>query len=324
MTEQFPIAYAVKHSNLSIRMESRSGGFFTLISDIFLENNGVIYGCILDSELNVIHIRTDNIDGRNKMRGSKYLQSDISLVYEQIKEDVVSGRSVLVTGTSCQISAIKAYLGKEYDNLFCLDIVCHGVPSKAVFNKYLDMVEKKKKAKCFDIDFRNKKDYGWMSHTETFLLKNKKDKVKRFDAEIFKNLFYAHDILRPSCYKCPYKSITHPSDITIADFWGIDKVLPEYFDNKGTSLVLINSLKGMNYFEQIVSNGKMQYKICDIEQCMQPPLREPFPKPQTREMFWKDFYNKPFAYIAKKYAGYSVLSNIKLVWHKLKYRIKNI
>lgn len=125
-----PKVYAVKHKDEATRAASRSGGIFTALSDQVLSNCGVVYGCVLMDDFNAVHIRADNEEDRNRMRGSKYIQSKLGDTFKNVKVDLDARRSVLFSGTSCQVAGLKKYLGKEYDNLFCVDIVCHGVPSK--------------------------------------------------------------------------------------------------------------------------------------------------------------------------------------------------
>ena len=132
-----PKVYAVKHKDEATRAASRSGGIFTALSDQVLSNGGVIYGCILTDDFNAVHIRADSTEERNRMRGSKYIQSRLGNTFKNVKVDLDAQRSVLFSGTSCQVAGLEKYLGKEYDNLFCVDIVCHGVPSKKVWDAYL-------------------------------------------------------------------------------------------------------------------------------------------------------------------------------------------
>lgn len=284
-------AYAVKHKDNLVRENSRSGGIFTALSDQFLVG-GIIYGCILDDEYNAIHVRTEDKAGRDKMRGSKYIQSEMGECLKWVKKDLDEGMKVLFSGTSCQVAGLKCYLQKEYENLLCIDIVCHGVPSKKVWQKYLDWIAKGNK--IMGVDFRNKKDFGWAAHVLSI-----KTTEKQINDKTFVNLFYGHNILRPSCYECPYKSIYHPGDITIADYWGIDIAAPGFNDNKGVSLVLVNTPKGEQYFEK--AKNVIEWKETRIKDSMQPPLKAPFPKPKEREIFWEDFRDKDFSYIAKKY-----------------------
>ena len=163
-------------------------------------------------------------------------------------------------------------------------------------DRYLQQ-EKKSWSKVKKVDFRNKKDFGWRDHIETLCLKN----GKTVNSKVFTTLFYGHSILRPSCYECPYKSVTHPGDITIADYWGIEKAAPEFDDNKGVSLVLINNDKGKEVFDSI--KDRVKWKETRLEDSMQPPLIFPYPEPQNRKNFWSDFENRNFNYIVNKYGG---------------------
>ena len=228
------------------------------------------------------------------------------------------GKGVLFSGTSCQVIGLKRYLGKEYDNLFSVDIVCHGVPSKKVWDAYLRWQEQKNHSKVASVDFRNKKDYGWRDHVETITL----DNGKSVSSRVFKNLFYGHTVLRPSCYECPYKSVMHPGDITIADYWGIEKAAPEFDDNKGVSLVLVNNEAGEKALECV--KAELIWKQTNLDDSLQPPLKAPFPKPKNREQFWNDFKNKSFGYIAKKYGDIGLKNDIKAFLRKFKRKVKKL
>lgn len=304
------LVYAVKHKDEIVRSNSRSGGIFTAVSDWFLDHSGIVYGCVLDENLNVVHERADNTTCRDKMRGSKYVQSFLGDTFKLVAKDLADDKYVLFTGTSCQVAGLKAYLGKEYSKLLCLDIVCHGVPSPLVWDKYVKWQETNNKSKAVFVDFRNKKKYGWRDHIESLVFAN----GKQMDSIVFTRLFYGHNILRPSCYECPFKSVHHPGDITIADYWGIEKAAPEFDDNRGVSLVLVNSAKGEIWFDKV--RPFVMWKETKIEDSMQPPLKEPFPKPCARDKFWYDFVNKDFNYIAKEYGGHGSL------WKRAARRVK--
>lgn len=308
------LVFAVKHKDELTRAKSRSGGVFTAISDLFL-NGGVVYGCVLDNDFNAHHIRVEDKSGRDKMRGSKYIQSQMRDCFKQVKKDLDEGREVLFSGTSCQVAGLRCYLQKDYSNLLCIDIVCHGVPSSKVWHKYLDWISKGKKVT--EVDFRNKTDFGWEAHVETIKMGNEK-----VDSEVFKTLFYGHNVLRPSCYECPYKSIHHPGDISIADYWGIDNAAPGFNDNKGVSLVLVNTEKGQEYFEK--AKNDVEWRETRIEDSMQPPLKAPFPKPKEREQFWKDFESKDFSYIVKKYGTIKKPSLLRRCARKVRRMLKGL
>lgn len=296
-----PVAYAVKHKDNNTRMQSRSGGIFSAVSDLIINDNGVVYGCVLDENLQAVHIRAEKKEDRDRMRGSKYVQSRLSNTFLSIKEDLNSDRYVLFSGTSCQVAGLKSFLGKEYDKLICIDILCHSVPSPLVYEKYIKWQEKRNKAKCIGFDFRNKGKYGWKAHMETLTLQDKSGKTFEIDSNVFKTLFFSGQCVRPSCYKCKYKSITHPSDITIGDFWGIDNNYSDFNDDKGVSLVLVNSQKGQDFFNRTKEN--IDFIECKIDECIQPVLEHPTAVSINREVFWDELNKKSFDYIAEKYAN---------------------
>ena len=314
MQYEEPKVYAVKHKNLDIRMSSRSGGIFTALSDMILSQGGVIYGCVLDKEFQALHIRADSTEKRNAMRCSKYIQSDLRDTFHEAKRDLDSGIKVLFSGTSCQIAGFKAFLGKDYDNLICVDIVCHGVPSNLIWSEYIKWQEKSNHGKCEEVVFRNKKDYGWNSHVETLKIGN-----KVINSKIYTELFYNHNILRPSCFACPYKDVMHPADITIADYWGIDKAAPGFNDNKGVSLVLINNDKGYSFFQYVVDD--IDNRECRIEDSLQPPLQGNYDVPGSREKFWKDFYKYPFGIVVSRYCKNGTLFKLNRIVKRAKYKI---
>lgn len=305
-----PLVYAVKHKNDKIRMDSRSGGFFTSISDFILSEDGVIYGCVLDSDFNAVHIRATSFKERDRMRGSKYIQSNMGDTFKQVRQDLIAGKKVLFSGTSCQVAGLIKYIGGNDPNLFCVDIVCHGVPSPKVFHSYLEWQEKKAKSRCVGFDFRNKKDFGWKAHVETLEFAN----GERVNSEIFKNIFFSDHCLRPSCYACHYKSTIHPGDITIADYWGIDSAAPDFNDNKGVSLVLVNNNNAKKLFERLTD---IEFRECRIEDSMQPALISPCSAPNDRGQFWKDFENRKFSFIAAKYGKNDII-------HRSKHTIRRI
>lgn len=294
-----PRVYAVKHKDIQTRMASRSGGIFTALSDEVLRREGAVYGCVLNEHFEAMHVRAVNADERDKMRGSKYIQSNMGDTYRSVKADLIAGRWVLFSGTSCQIAGLQSFLQRKYVNLLCVDLVCYGVPSTLVWREYLSWQEKKNKGKCVKVDFRNKREYGWAAHVETLHIKKKNGKIKAIHSDIFRTLFSKRNILRPCCYQCPYKSIYHPGDITIADYWGIEKAAPGFNDDKGVSLVLVNNEIGSMVFEAI--KCEVDWAECEIENSMQTPLQHPHKQPKARMRFWEDFHGRGFAYIVWRY-----------------------
>lgn len=308
-----PETYAVKHKDEHIRMESRSGGVFTALSDYILEQDGVIYGCIINEDMQVMHIRASDRSTRDRMRGSKYVQSDLKNVYKEVLKDITEDRMVLFSGTSCQIDGLRAFIGMESDKLYCVDILCHGVPSPLIFRDYINYLTRKH-GKCLSVDFRNKKDFGWKDHVETYILAKKK-----IDSREYSSLFCGHTILRPSCYECPYRTVQRKSDITIADYWGIEKNVPEYDDNRGCSLVLVNSVKGAYLFNEI--KNEIIFEKTKLSTSMQLPLEGKIERPFNRNQVWNDYKSMPFQKFIAYYGEYTLMKRIKTKILKLKYRV---
>lgn len=300
-----PLTYAVKHKDFNTRMESRSGGIFTALSDRVLNEGGVVFGCVLDEEFKAVHIRAENINDRNRMRGSKYIQSEMKDVFSAVRTDLDAGKQVLFSGTSCQVAGLNAFLGKEYENLLTVDIVCHGVPSPMVWKDYLKWQEKKNDSKVVGVDFRNKRDFGWSANVESVSFEN----GKKINSRVFATLFYEHSILRPCCYRCPYKDTVHPGDISIADYWGVEKAAPGFSDNKGVSLVLLNDDKGKYAFDMV--QDEIEIKKTNLEDSMQPSLKSPYREPESRSRFWSDYNHLNTDKIMKKYGGYGLMAKVR-------------
>lgn len=323
MSPNQPRTYAVKHKNFEIRMNSRSGGIFTALSDQIIKQGGVVYGCILNDRLEAVHTRAINAEERNWMRGSKYVQSNTCESFQSVKEDLKKGLLVMYTGTACQIAALNSFVGEKHKNLLCIDIVCHGVSSQKVWKSYVEWQEKKNNAKCVAADFRNKKEYGWESRVETLIMKNKKKEQKIY-SKIYSTIYDQCIALRPSCYQCPYKSIQRPGDITIADFWGINEAIPGFNDNRGVSLVMTNTDLGNQIFMQVKEH--LEFYETKLEESLQPALRENHSVPKDREQFWKMLLEDDFDSIVHRYIGSEWkirLWEYKMILKRLKERLRD-
>ncbi len=298
-----PSIYAVKHKDLDVRMNSRSGGFFTALSDYVLDRGGVVYGCILTETFEAVHVRADNSKMRDSMRGSKYVQSRMDDVFAYVRKDLEDGRRwVLFTGTPCQVSGLKGFSNGDFERLILADIFCHGVPSPEVWRQYLAWQEKQN-GKCTAVDFRNKKDFGWADHVETLKFG---DKV--VNSQVFTYIFYGHRALRPCCYQCPFRSLHRVGDVSMADYWEIDRAYPGFNDNKGVSLVFVNNDKGAKIFDAVKND--LEWKQTKLEDSTRPSMLHPFPEPEDRDLFWKDFSSGSFGKVARKYAGNGILSKV--------------
>ena len=298
-------AYAVKHKDFDTRMTSRSGGVFIAISDYIFEKNGTVYGAAFDNDFSVCHIRTTNKSERDRLKGSKYVQSDVKDTFASVKNDQKNGMYVLFSGTACQVAGLKNYLKNiDTSKLYTCDLVCHGVPSPKVWKEYLDYCEKKYNGKVTNADFRDK-TLGWNAHKEAIWIDNNKHILKKYTY-----LFYENDIERPSCYNCKYTNIDRPADFTLADFWGINKIVPNFNDNKGVSLLLVNSDKGIELFNRIKDDTV--FVECDINKSIlpNPNLLNPTAKPKSREAFWIYYGKNGFEKTLKKYYNKILLKRI--------------
>ncbi|MHB1391560.1 MAG: Coenzyme F420 hydrogenase/dehydrogenase, beta subunit C-terminal domain [Clostridia bacterium] len=250
LVENIPTAYAAYNNNEEVRLNSSSGGMFYLIAKYIIDKNGVVFGAKFDEKFNVVHGCAETIEEAKEFMGSKYVQSKIGDAYKEAKRFLEDGKLVLFTGTPCQIGGLKAVLNKNYDNLICQDIVCHGVPSNKMWKRYVAFREESAGSYARRIAFRRKNE-GWKQFSVSFIFQNDIEYCKNISQDIYMQMYLKNICLRPSCYNCHFKTLNRQSDITLADFWGVQNVLPEMDDDNGTSLVLVNTIKGETLFESI-------------------------------------------------------------------------
>lgn len=258
-------AYAAQTKHEQLRKESSSGGVFSELAAYILAQGGVVFGAAFDEELHVKHVCVDDEAGLERLRGSKYVQSEIGNAYQQAKEYLDAGKPVLFTGTPCQIGGLHAYLGREYENLVTQDIVCHGVPSAMVWQKYIDFCEAKANSKMLNVCFRNKK-YSWRKYSVQFEFEGDVRRLTPASDDLYMRSFLRDLCLRPSCHDCAFKTSHRYSDITLADFWGAEQVCPKMDDDKGLSLVVVRSGKGETLFERIA--GRLLVQEVDYEKAI--------------------------------------------------------
>ena len=301
--------YAAKHKNEQVRLASSSGGIFTLLAEKIIDEGGVVFGVRFNNNWDVVHDYTETMEGLAVFRGSKYVQSYMGDCYLKAKSFLEQGRKVMFTGTPCQIAGLKNFLRKDYDNLLTVDVVCHGVPSPKVWQVYLDEIARKggknsvlshpivEKTEINMIDFRSK-SIGWKKFSFALTLsKATADGEKNtvllssiFTENPYMNAFLSNLSLRPSCYDCPAKAGKSGSDITIADFWGIEDVLPEFDDDKGISLVLSYSEKGGRWLAGLDCECiEVDYRSA---QRMNPLISSSVSKPINRAFFFRQLIRK--------------------------------
>lgn len=253
--------YASINKEKDIRLKSSSGGIFTLIAKYIIDNKGVVFGAKFNEKLEVIHDYIEKEEDIELFRRSKYVQSNIGDTYKKAKKILMQGRKVLFTGTPCQIEGLLGYLGREYENLYTQDIICHGVPSPKVWRKYIEYKKKEKGEYPLEVNFRRKDILGWSNFQVNYKY-SKLDENFHHDEDIYMKLFLNNLDLRESCYNCSFKKKNRKSDITIADFWGINNFLPKLNDELGVSAVIINTKKGQEIFENI--KKYMKYEKTDL------------------------------------------------------------
>lgn len=258
-----PSVFAVINKDENVRLESSSGGIFTLLAERIINNGGVVFGAAFAKDFkSVEHIVVDKIEDLYKLRGSKYLQSKIGDAYKLVKQYLKDGKCVYFSGTPCQISGLYSYLGKNYDNLITQDLICHGVPSPLVWEKYVNYCEKKAASKTRRTFFRHKK-YGWKKFSLQFVFEDGGKYSQTIYDDLYMRGFLTDLYLRPSCYNCSFKSIERLADITLADFWGVEKISAHMDDDKGTSLVFLHSIKGKTLFDKI--SDKIIFDSTDLD-----------------------------------------------------------
>ena len=311
-------AYACYNKNEFERLNSSSGGIFILIAKAIINKNGVVYGASLDENFDVKHIKVDTEANLAKLMGSKYVQSDIGTTFSEIKKILQDGKIVLFTGTPCQIEGLKSFLIKDYINLYTQDIICHGVPSPLVWEKYKEYRKNEDKSLPKSISFRNK-DNGWLSFNMKFVYNNKEYKASQ-NTDLYMQAFLKNISLRDSCYNCHFKKINRVSDITLADYWGIQNIDKNMFDNKGTSLVIINSNKGKELFELIKND--INFISTDLNEALKynTAMTESVKSSKNREEFFRNINNYDFKKLIKKYIPKDNM--FKKVIRKLKRIIK--
>lgn len=305
--------YAIKHKNEEIRSKSRSGGIFTALTDYILDDmGGVVCGCKMEGVRVAVHDCTNTKESRNLFRGSKYIESNLAWndCFANIENYLKQGKKVLFSGTSCQVQGLLGVIPQNLkNNLYTVDILCHNIPSAKVWDDYLTWFEKKVNAKIIAVDFRNKEKFGWADHTESLWTTK-----KVYHNKYYRDLYALGYISRPCCSQCPYKTVTHQSDFTIGDFWGLDRVEKgkEFGDNKGISLVLVNTNKGVELFNLI--KNEVEYIPANEADCLQGALVKPYSYDvENRTKFWSDYYSRDFSFVVRKYTTNEILARIKML-----------
>lgn len=315
-TGKKPLSFAARHKNMKEVATSRSGAFFIALAEMVVEKNGIVFGCEMTNKNIIMHTYYNDKIGINRFKGSKYVQSDIGDCFRRCAEFLEDDKMVLFSGTGCQIGGLISFLELKRINtmnLITLDIICHGTPSRKLWNSYVKEYELKNNDSIIEVNFRNKEKFGWSAHQESFLMKKGKINYNHSFSS-----FYNNSKFMDSCYNCKYTTTERKSDFTIGDCWGIEKVNSKFDDNKGVSLILVHNDKAKLIFEQIKDN--LNFESINIDFVMQPQLKEPIIKnDKDYEKFWNLFIHNEKKCINKYYFP----SILKVIIKKIKRKIKN-
>lgn len=299
-----PSVFAAYHKKMDIRLASTSGGMFSALATEMYHRKGFVGGCVFTDDFSARHIISSDPEDLERIRGSKYFQSDLSGFFREVKRLLIAGEKVLVCGAPCQMAGLQLFLGKAYENLVTVDFLCLGINSPKVFHRHLETLEKKYGAKAVKVRSKDK-ELGWRSLGYRVDFANNKTFLKEGRGAGYERgmgFTVSHFTCRPSCYECKFKGFPRVSDISIGDFWGIEKVDSSMDDNKGTSVVLLNSQKGLDYFRSI--NDSLICKEVRVEDVIpgNPALVSSLVKPDFNRLhFFEDLDKIPFDAVIKKY-----------------------
>jgi coenzyme F420-reducing hydrogenase beta subunit len=331
---EVPSVYAAYHKDDATRMGSTSGGLFIALAEQMLDDGAYISGAVFEDDFTLVHTVTKDKSQLFKLCGSKYLQSDTKNTFTAIREYLGNGEKVFICSTPCQIAALYGFLQKEYDNLYTCDLICKGVPSPAYFQAYLDFLERKYRSKAVNIKFKYKDEKNpWGKLTTKIDFKNGKSYIKGGGYDGFMTGFLQTGfVVRPSCFECKFKGYPRSADITLGDFWGIERAIPGISDRaKGYSLVLVNSEKGAALLDSI--EKRLYLQPCSLEEAERAnfQLIQPF-DPVTgysldlRKKFYDDLEKQGYNYVNKKYIhtpGNRYINLLRRVDNAIKYHLED-
>lgn len=305
-----PKVYAAKYKDRGSTFKSTSGGLFIPIAKSVLSMGGVVFGCAYDENLVAKHIKVETEDELYRLQSSKYVQSDTREIYKQVKTELQNGKEVLFSGTGCQAAGLRSFLGKDYGNLLITDIVCHGVPSPKLFKNYIDYMGKKLGGTLTSYNFRSKEKRGWDLYYKAENGQKSKSDYGFFDP--YYSAFLYCKTYRESCYECKFANKNRVSDITLADYWGIQKFHPEFFDENGVSLVLVNTEKGKKYLEKIKDKLEIIESDYDKASVMNANLVHPSKRPSCRDSIYDGFDCGNFETYAKTKLAFKINPKTKI------------
>lgn len=292
--------YAAINYDKMVRSESSSGGTFYQICKKTIEDGGVVFGCAFDESMTAVHIKVNWIENIRRLQGSKYVQSYLGDTYKEVKKELTTGKSVVFSGTPCQVAGLKNYLGKDYDNLFLVDVLCHGVPSPKVLKAYQETIEAKYGSKITYMNVRDKKKSWHRLHTEIHFADGQQF-YTFCGYDTYMSMFLTNISQRPSCFECKFTTKRRQGDITLGDFWGVGIHISEMDDDKGTSMVAVNTEKGTRMWNDIRKAFKVVKSDFATAESGNKVLSIPPKKNPKREGFYKTFVEEGYTAAAEKW-----------------------
>lgn len=288
-------AWAAYCKEDKIRLASSSGGIFSLLAEEILEEGGVVFGAAFDGQMMVHHVAVESVRDLERLRGSKYLQSRIANSYADVKAYLAADRKVLFSGTACQIAGLLHFLGRPYEKLWTVDVLCHGVPTPTLWKNYLSEQNRAFKMPVRQISFRDKSQ-GWKKYQMAWKVEGGEIYRQPASRNPYMRLFLSNICLRPSCYDCHFKGFPRVSDLTLGDCWGVEQHSPEMDDDKGTSVVIVNTEKGNTLREKIAGRCVWKEEKLDV---LLPPTADSRksvqPHPNRRRFFLLMVEDKPLS-----------------------------
>lgn len=299
LTDKSGDSFAAVNKDAPELKASSSGGIFSVIARYVLDNDGIVYGAAFDEKMQLSHVGIERHDCLSRLQGSKYLHSQNGNVYSEIKKYLIEGRHVYYVGTGCQVAGLKLFLRKDYPNLITSDILCHGVPPQIVFDAVIEYLQKQYNGKVIRYLFRDKSVWGWSCSSSSVLKTGCNIRYVGFDQvqDGYFNAFIKAENYRESCYVCPYARSQRSGDISLADFWGVEKYIQIPDIRSGVSAILINTDKGQNILSQIGAEINLYNANIDDIKVINKTLIAPTPRPAERDDFFKNFQSNPVEFL---------------------------
>ena len=302
--------YALRCKDEDVLYNSSSGGVFSVVANYVFKHGGAVVGVEFSEDMEVRHVIITNSENLQKLRGSKYVQSNIQGIYPEVRRLLLQGKMVLFTGTPCQVHALKEFIRKPFENLITIDLICHATPSPKIFKEYINYLNNHYHSKVMWMNMRDKEKRGWGDpHSIRLQLPDNQYVIDDSNIVQWPRIYFSRLIDRPSCHHCRYTNFKREGDLTMADFLDLNNMRPDLYSKKGTSLLIVNTLKGKSLFKEICN--EFDYYIVSKEEASQPCLNKPIAKAIDREWYWEYYDNHTFKQTINLFFSDTIVSRIR-------------